>query len=180
MIKVEELYKSFDESEVLKGVSLTVDDGDILVLIGRSGYGKSVLISSWLGTCEAPGAWLSLNQSDSDLRTFMSYFIAAVETLFPEACTNTRSLLAAIDLPPVVVLATTLLNELDRIKQPFILVLDDYYLIKEIDIHNLIAKLLKNPPQFFHLVIIGRSDPPLPISSLRAQNKLIEIRAKDL
>ncbi len=58
--------------------------------------------------------------------------------------------------------------------------LDDYYKIKEIGIHNLIAETLKNPPQFFHLVIIGRRDPPLPISSLRAQNKLREFRAEDL
>ena len=70
------------------------------------------------------------------------------------------------------VLGTSLLNELDRIKQPFILVLDDYHLVKEIDIHNLISQLLNHPPQFFHLVIIGRRDPPLPISSLRAQSQI--------
>jgi LuxR family maltose regulon positive regulatory protein len=77
-------------------------------------------------------------------------------------------------------LYTRLVNELDRIEQPFILVLDDYHLIKETAVQNLIAKILKNPPQFFHLVILGRRDPPLQISSLRAQSQLIEIRAEDL
>jgi len=58
--------------------------------------------------------------------------------------------------------------------------LDDYYRIREIAIHKLIAQILKHPPQFFHLVIVGRRDPPLPISLLRAQSQLIEIRAEDL
>jgi phospholipid/cholesterol/gamma-HCH transport system ATP-binding protein len=49
MIKVEELYKSFGDSEVLKGISLHVNDGEILVLIGRSGYGKSVLLKHVAG-----------------------------------------------------------------------------------------------------------------------------------
>ena len=152
-----------------------------LTLVSASaGYGKSFLINCWLESCDIPSAWLSLDESDSDLRLFTIYFIAAIETLFPKACPRTQALLNAIDLPPLEVLGTSLLNELDRIKQPFILVLDDYHLVKEIDIHNLIAQLLKNPPQFFHLVIIGRRDPPLPISSLRAQRKLIEFRAKDL
>ena len=145
-----------------------------------AGYGKSSLISSWLEAYENPGAWLSLNKSDGDIRTFISYFIAAVHEHFPQACQNTQALLKNIELPPLEELGNTLLNELDRIEQPFILVLDDYYLIKEIAVHNLITQILKHPPQFFQLVIVGRHDPPLPISSLRARSQLTEIRTEDL
>jgi LuxR family maltose regulon positive regulatory protein len=155
-------------------------DRPLTLVSAPAGYGKSFLINCWLESCDIPSAWVSLDESDSDLRLFTSYFIAAIETLFPKACPRTQALLNAIDLPPVEVLGTSLLNELDRIKQPFILVLNDYHLVKEKDIHNLIAQLLKNPPHFFHLVIMGRRDPPLPISSLRAQSKLTEIRAEDL
>jgi phospholipid/cholesterol/gamma-HCH transport system ATP-binding protein len=49
MIKVEDLYKSFDGVEVLKGVSLEIGKGEILALIGRSGYGKSVLLKHVVG-----------------------------------------------------------------------------------------------------------------------------------
>ncbi|MBW2671650.1 MAG: hypothetical protein JRD87_17630 [Deltaproteobacteria bacterium] len=145
-----------------------------------AGYGKSALISSWLETNENPSTWLSLSKSDSNFRTFLSYFIAAVHEHFPEDCQNTQALLKNVDLPPLEDLGISLLNELDRIKQPFILVLDDYYLIREIAVHKLIATILKHPPQFFHLVIVGRRDPPLPISSLRARSQLIEIRTEDL
>ncbi len=155
--------------------------GKPLTLVSApAGYGKSALISSWLEKYENPVAWLSLSESDSDLRTFISYFVAAVHKHFPEACQKTQALLKNLDLPSFETLGTSLLNDLDRIKQPFILVLDDYYLIREIAVHKLIAQILKHPPQFFHLVIVGRRDPPLPISSLRAQSQLIEIRAEDL
>jgi phospholipid/cholesterol/gamma-HCH transport system ATP-binding protein len=49
MIKVEDLYKSFDGLEVLRGVSFQVETGEILALIGRSGYGKSVLLKHIAG-----------------------------------------------------------------------------------------------------------------------------------
>ena len=45
MVKIESIFKSFNEHEVLKGVSLTIDKGEILVLIGMSGYGKSVILN---------------------------------------------------------------------------------------------------------------------------------------
>lgn len=47
-----------------------------------AGYGKSVLIRSWLESCDIPGAWVSLDKNDNDLRMFTAYFVAAVEALF--------------------------------------------------------------------------------------------------
>jgi len=49
MIRVENLHKSFDSVGVLKGISLEVEKGEILALIGRSGYGKSVLLKHVAG-----------------------------------------------------------------------------------------------------------------------------------
>jgi LuxR family maltose regulon positive regulatory protein len=145
-----------------------------------AGYGKSVLISCWLESLDIPSAWLSLDKNDSSLHIFISYFFAAVETLFPGACRNTQEMLKAPDLPPMAALVNSLLNELGRIGQSFILVLDDYHLIKETVIHNLLINMLEYPPQSLHLVIIGRKDPPLAISTLRARSLVAEIRTQDL
>ncbi len=49
MIRVEDLYKSFNGLEVLRGVSLEIERGEILALIGMSGYGKSVLLKHIAG-----------------------------------------------------------------------------------------------------------------------------------
>jgi phospholipid/cholesterol/gamma-HCH transport system ATP-binding protein len=44
VIRVVDLYKSFDDNQVLKGISLDLNKGQNLVIVGRSGTGKSVLI----------------------------------------------------------------------------------------------------------------------------------------
>ena len=49
MIEIEDLHKSFDGFEVLKGVSLRIEKGEIIALIGRSGDGKSVLLKHIAG-----------------------------------------------------------------------------------------------------------------------------------
>ena len=107
-----------------------------------AGYGKSVLISSWLESCDIPGAWVSLDKKDNDLRTFTAYFVAAVEALFTGACRNTQALLSASDLPPIEVFVANLLNELVRIEQAFIMVLDDFHLIEDESVLNLLRQLL--------------------------------------
>ena len=46
MIKIENLFKSFDEKEVLKDISFSIRDGECISIIGESGIGKSVLLKS--------------------------------------------------------------------------------------------------------------------------------------
>ncbi len=145
-----------------------------------AGYGKSTAIGCWLESRDEPGAWLSLDKDDNDIRTFLTYFIAALRTLFPDACQKTRAMLKALVLPPAKTLSSSVLNELDQIESAYILVLDDYYLIKEAAIHDFMSVLLSTPPINMHLVIIGRHDPPLPLARLRAQGHMAEIRTMDL
>ena len=146
-----------------------------------AGYGKSVLISSWLASSDWTSAWLSLDGSDSDLRQFLSYFLAAVNSAFPKTCEETRSLLTAAQLPSLGALVRTLVNELDEIEQPFILVLDDFHRIDvESPVNELLQLLLGHPPIPLHLVILTRRDPPLQLLSLRVQDQITELRMEDL
>ena len=52
MIEVKNLYKSFEEKEVLKGISTVFEDGKINLIIGQSGSGKTVLMKNLVGLFE--------------------------------------------------------------------------------------------------------------------------------
>lgn len=49
MIRVDHLYKSFDEKEVLKDINVTFRDGEVNLIIGQSGSGKTVLMKNIVG-----------------------------------------------------------------------------------------------------------------------------------
>jgi phospholipid/cholesterol/gamma-HCH transport system ATP-binding protein len=53
IIVINNLYKSFGKNEVLKGINLSVNDGENLVILGRSGSGKSVTIKCLVGLVQA-------------------------------------------------------------------------------------------------------------------------------
>ncbi len=152
----------------------------LTLVLAPAGYGKTTLISTWLDACGLPSAWLSLDEHDSDLGLFATYFVAAVQTLFPDAGVETLALLNGVTVPPLPVVAHSLLNELNAIPQEFILVLDDYHTIQERAVHDLLTELLRHPLPTLHLVLCARNDPPLPIANLRARGQVVELRAADL
>lgn len=52
MIEIVELYKSFNENDVLRGINLTIEPGQTFAIIGSSGCGKSVLLKHIVGLLE--------------------------------------------------------------------------------------------------------------------------------
>jgi LuxR family maltose regulon positive regulatory protein len=152
----------------------------LTLVTAPAGYGKSTLVSCWLESCNLPAAWLSLDETDNDLHLFLSYFLAAVQTISPVAGQEIQTILNAPQLPSLSTLAGILINKLDQIEQAFILTLDDYHVIHNKAIHDLLIGILKHPPQAMHLVLVSRVDPPLPLTSLRAKGEMTEIRGQDL
>ncbi len=62
----------------------------------------------------------------------------------------------------------------------WVLVLDDYHVIRAPEVHEAMTFLLDHLPDQLHLVIATRSDPPLSLPRLRARGQLTELRAADL
>lgn len=154
--------------------------GHRALVCAPAGYGKSALVSHWAELRPEPCAWLSLDSSDSDLRVFLEYVIAAIRTVIPDACPETSDALRSSALPPVDVLAGSLINELDAIEKPFILVLDDFQRVSDAAVFELVDLLLEHTPESLCLVLVTRRDPQLAIPRLRARGQLTEIRLRDL
>ena len=152
----------------------------LTLISAPAGYGKSILASCWLETWGGSTAWLSLDAHDDDLHSFLFYLLAAIETMFPDAVPKTSALANASDQPKLPVLAASLLNELGRIEQDFILALDDLHLLRDASVYQLLGEVIQHLPSRMHLVLIGRRDPFLPIANLRARGQVTEIRTTDL
>ena len=149
----------------------------LTLVCAPAGFGKSTLASSWIEGMAAggsgvmprlPAAWLSLDESDSDLILFLRYFIAALHTIVPGACARSAEMIEAPQQPSTEVLFATLSNEIALLPD-HLLVLDDYYAIQGEDVHEFLNFLVRHWPPPLHLVLISRHNPPLPLARLPRQ-----------
>ena len=155
--------------------------GRKLTLISApAGFGKTTLVSEWVAGCERPVAWLSLDEGDNDPARFLTYLVAALQTIAPNIGEGVLAVLQSPQPPPTESILTTLLNEITAIPDHFILVLDDYHVIDSKPVDHALTFLLEHLPPQMHLVITTREDPPLPLARLRARGQLTELRAADL
>ena len=67
MIRIEDIHKSFDGNEVLRGVSLEIKKGEVIALIGGSGCGKSVLLKHVIGLMRADRGRVVVDGKDMNM-----------------------------------------------------------------------------------------------------------------
>ncbi len=125
-------------------------------------------------------AWLSLDELDNNPARFFSYFIAALQTIYPTFGAGMVEMVQSPQPPANDVVLTALLNELSNQQDKIILVLDDYHLLEAPAIDQALVFLLDHLPPQMHIVITTREDPQLPLARYRARAQLTEVRANDL
>ncbi|MCP4539713.1 MAG: hypothetical protein GY832_21455 [Chloroflexi bacterium] len=154
-----------------------------------AGFGKTTLLSEWTHrrgevTLPVPAplqvAWLSLDQGDNDLNCFLTYCVAALQTIKDNVGQGVLAGLQSSGAVNTELVLTTLLNEIAGLKDDFTLLLDDYHVIESPAIDKALGFLLDHLPPQMHLGLITRTDPTLPLSRLRARGQLTELRADDL
>ncbi|MEI7645321.1 MAG: LuxR C-terminal-related transcriptional regulator [Chloroflexales bacterium] len=179
-------------------------DARLLLIVAPAGFGKTTLLTSWLaGRMKVEGrrmnsdsaaradpspfifhpssfAWLSLDVRDSDPTRFWGALLAALSRAFPGLGDHARSMLQSPQPPSLEVVIGALLDDLGTLTAPCLLILDDYHLIDDPAIHAGVAMLIAHLPALVRLVIISRSEPPLPLGRLRLRGQLVELRAADL
>jgi LuxR family maltose regulon positive regulatory protein len=157
----------------------------LTVISAPAGFGKTTLVSEWVAGCErlepkVRVAWLSLDEGDNDPARFLTYVIAALQTIVANIGEEMLSRLESPQPPPTESILTALLNEIAAIPDHFVLVLDDYHVLDAKPIDNALTFLLEHLPPPMHLVIATRENPHLPVARLRARGQLTELRASDL
>jgi LuxR family maltose regulon positive regulatory protein len=171
----------------------------LTVIQAPAGSGKTTLATQWIAhrriNVGSPSStlgeeglrvgWISLNSGDNDPVLFWSSLITACRAfqghrgeaipayLFqkPRLPFSSSSLETAL---------TFLLNDLSRAGAPGVLILEDYHLIEQARIHEALAYFIEHLPANLHVMILTRSEPPLPLVRWRAQGVLLEIQSARL
>jgi LuxR family transcriptional regulator, maltose regulon positive regulatory protein len=152
----------------------------LTLISAPAGFGKTSLVSAWIGSCGRPAAWLSLDQGDNDPARFLAYLVAALQTIAPTIGAGVAGLLQSPQPPSSEVILTALLNDISALPDQAVLVLDDCHVIDARPIDQALAFLVEHMPPQLHLVMTAREDPSLPLARLRVRGQLTELRAADL
>lgn len=144
------------------------------------GFGKTTLVSEWVAGCERPVAWLSMDKGDNDPTRFLTYLVAALQTIAGNMGEGVLNVIQSPQPPPTESILTALINEIATIRENFTLVLDDYHVIDAESVERALTFLLEHLPPQMHLVITTREDPDLPLPRLRVRGQLAELRVTDL
>jgi ATP/maltotriose-dependent transcriptional regulator MalT len=163
--------------------------GKLTLLCAPAGFGKTTLISQWMENNRVRGqglpvAWVSLESSDNDPMRFWRYIITACQSLHADlgqaSLAQPSADLPPFEIPSLEMVLTLLLNNIARFASSRLLILEDYHLITESHIHETMTFFLDHLPAQLHVVILTRSEPPLPLVRWRARGELAEMHAADL
>jgi LuxR family maltose regulon positive regulatory protein len=158
------------------------DMARLLLVAAPPGSGKTTLMSEWaMASRSQTFTWLSLDAGDGDPVQFWTGVIEALRTVRPEVGAEA---LAALEAPGTDVCDAVLPPLIDGLAtgggDPLVLVIDDYHLADDAQIHAAMVYLLEHLPEGLRIAMTTRSDPPFPLGRMRASGQLLELRAADL
>jgi LuxR family maltose regulon positive regulatory protein len=155
----------------------------LAVIKAPAGFGKTSLAAAWSQGLQKSGnavGWLTIDPDDDEPPTFIFYLCHALQRAWETVGAAAIDLIQErLLLNPRAVLST-LANDLADIDDEIYLTLEDYHWITNTEIHEALSFFLRHSPSNCHVVLTTRTEPPLPLASLRAQNGLLEIDAQAL
>lgn len=164
--------------------SLSLGARRTLTLIkAPAGFGKTTLLQEWRETrlaSRSAVAWLTLDEDDNDATQFVACLTAALREAFKSLGHDAPTFAEAGRITSHRIALTSIVNSLEALGQELTLILDDYDRITDAEIHEIVTFLVMHAPTRLHLLIATRSEPPLPLSYLRAHDQLIELDARNL
>jgi len=155
----------------------------LTLVSAAAGFGKTTLLATWGRSLPANNpllAWVSLDEEDNEPRLFWMYVLTALNRQQPERFTPLLMQLQSPQAPPSKYILAALINLLMERTEQLLLILDDYHVITEQQIHTTLMYLVEHIPAQLHIILSTRADPSLPLSQLRARGQLLEVRTGQL
>ncbi|MEA2910119.1 MAG: hypothetical protein QOJ15_2200, partial [Bradyrhizobium sp.] len=150
----------------------------LAVIKAPAGFGKTSLAAAWAAKLEQSGncvGWLTIDSDDDEATRFLFYVSHALHNACPDVGAGAIGLILESNLIDPTAILSSLINDLAEIEDDVYLFLEDYHWLSASRIHQTVAYFLKHAPSHCHVVLATRTEPPLPLATLRAQNQLIEI-----
>lgn len=148
------------------------------VVVGAPGSGKTTLMSAWTATRDESVTWIELTSGRHRRSGLAETIVRAVQAACPSDPLDAFDDIGNPDVTESDML-DHLVDELSQRPVPIILVVDDTHLL-DADEWELMQRLVVQLPPTFHLVVGGRSEPPIPLGRERATGRLVSVRSGDL
>ena len=155
----------------------------LAVIKAPAGFGKTSLAagwSDWLRASASSVAWLAIDSGDDEPSRFLFYMTQAIQRVAPAVGSDALDLIKESFLISPQAIVSSLINDLIDVDEEIYLFLEDYHWITDPRIHDAVAFFLRHAPSHAHVMVTTRTEPPLPLASLRANNQLLEIDASAL
>jgi LuxR family transcriptional regulator, maltose regulon positive regulatory protein len=135
----------------------------LALIVAPAGYGKTTLLSHWLQDDARPVAWLTVDEADDDPDSLIRSIAFALDVLAPADLTLAE-----------------LVYAIEGREDTFVLVLDDLHHLRSEDALAVVMAVADAVSPGSQVVLADREEPGLPIGRLRAQGRMIDLRARDL
>jgi LuxR family maltose regulon positive regulatory protein len=135
----------------------------LTLVVAPAGYGKTTLLVHWLQADPRELAWLTVDEADDA----PDRLITSIALAFGERI-------------PVNLTLAELAFAIEQREQPFVLAIDDVHHLRSGEALEVVTAVADAVPAGSQIVLAGRGEPDLPIGRLRAQGRLIDLRARDL
>lgn len=162
-------------------VLLQQSNTKVTIVRAPAGYGKTTMLSQWVSQRDNLVAWLSIDATDNDPIRFWKYLIQTVsDVVQSEMAVRLLPLFNSQPQFPIEMLIDSFLNEIGAVQERIHIVIDDYHLIENQMIHEMMTRFIDYLPGNTHVYIASRTDLSLPVAKWRVKAWLTEINMEEL
>lgn len=175
------------------------NDYRLLLIIAPSGTNKTKFLQQWIQKtfvkAHMPLLWIELEIEDNHPIHFVNRLLcefrewdakianhidsSRIDVLSPPDNVSQESISGLGMAQNIESMFTRLINGLIQLDGDHFMIFDNYQIIREPEIHAIVANLIDYLPPNFHLIIASKNKPPLQIPRLRVRRELLEIDLKD-